>query len=555
MKQSTSPREAKQAETFDYVVVGAGSAGCVLARALTEDPTCTVLLLEAGPDIETFWIRTPAGVPFLFHNKDFNWCYSTEPENSVGGRSVYFPRGKVVGGSSAINGMLYMRGDRQDYDDWARAGNPGWGYDDVLPYFRRAEKNDRGADAWRGDQGPLRVSLGRHQHPITQTFIETAAIAGIATNADFAGAKIDGAGYCQHTIGDGVRSSVARAYLHPVRSRANLAVRGNALVHRVVIENRVAKGVIYERDGVVQNVRARREVILSAGVIGTPQILMLSGVGRTKELADVGIRPVHELSGVGQNLQDHYAVNTVFEVKRGYSMNPAIRGWKKYLHGARYLLDRGGPLSMGTSHAQAFVATSPGDPRPDVQISFRPWSFTFEASGALRVHPFPGIQIAALKVRPASRGTVSLKSPAPSDAPRIRANYLSAREDQETMIRAFKLVRRLATTGGLAQAIVQEEFPGPGVDSDADMLEFIRDNGQSIYHPVGTCKMGCGNDAVVDARLRVHGIGQLRVVDASIMPNLISGNTNAPTIMIAEKAADMVIEDAKATANHEAIIH
>lgn len=546
METKSNLPEVSAGEKYDYIVVGAGSAGCALARLLSDDPQRRVLLLEAGPDTETFWIRTPAGVPFLFHDPKLNWRHSTDAEPNLRGRSLYWPRGKVLGGSSAINGMIYIRGDRQDYDDWEALGNTGWGYRDVLPYFRRSEANQEGEDEWRGGSGPLKVTTGKYQMPLSAAFIQAAVNEGIPENRDFNGAQLEGVGYCQHTIHGGFRYSTARAYLKPVRGRRNLVVRASALVHRVVIEDGVATGVLFERDGTIVRASARKEVILSAGAIGSPHLLLLSGIGSREELQAAGVQVTHHLPGVGKNLQDHLCLNTVFEVREGMSMNMALSGWRKYMHGARYLLNRGGPLSMGTSHVQAFVPTVPGESRADVQLSFKPYSITFEKDNLLRVHPFPGMQIAGLQLRPESRGAITLRSNDPAQAPRIEANYLAAVEDQRTMIRSLQLIRRLAASRPLADLLVQERMPGLATDTEADMLDFIRANSQSIYHPVGTCRMGQDDDAVVDARLRVRGVGRLRVVDASIMPNLISGNTNAPTIMIAEKAADMIIADALA---------
>ncbi len=530
-------------ETYDYIVVGAGSAGCVLANRLSENPAHRVLLLEAGPDIESFWIRAPAGLPFLFFDPKINWCYSTEAESELGGRSLYWPRGKVMGGSSAINGMLYMRGDQQDYDGWAAEGNKGWSYKDVLPYFKKTETYLQGSDEWRGGDGPLQVSRSRYQHAVTGKFIAAAVKAGIPANEDFNGAVQEGVGYCQHTIAKGVRSSSSNAYINPVRHRSNLVIHANALTHKIAVSNQTATGVVYERSGAFFRARARREVVLSAGAIGSPQILLLSGIGPADSLKKNGVPVVRDLPGVGKNLQDHLGTNTVFEVTQGMSMNSVLSGWRKYLYGARYLLDRSGPLSMGTSHAQAFVRSLPELNRPDIQLSFRPWSFTFEKSGALRMHPFPSIQIAGLQLRPQSRGTISLDSSDPRKAPSIRPNYLSTQEDQDAMVRTLKLIRRVAAAPPLSDLIVRERMPGPSIASDDEILHFIRNESQSYYHPVGSCKMGQGPDAVVDERLRVHGIQKLRVVDASIMPRIVGGNTNAPIIMIGEKAAAMILED------------
>ncbi len=530
---------------FDYIIVGAGSAGCVLASRLTEDPACRVLLLEAGEDLETFWIRTPAGLPFLFYDKRFNWCFSSESQPLLGDRRIYWPRGKVVVGSSAIDGMLYMRGDAQDYDDWAAAGNEGWAYRDVLPYFKRLETNLDGANEWRGDRGPVMVSRAGKQHPVTAQFIQAAVNAGISHNEDFNAARQEGVGYCQHTIGHGVRSSSSRAYLASIRNRPNLTIVDRAQSRRILVEEGTAVGVEYERGGKLISARALAEVLVSCGTVGSPQLLLLSGVGHAPELNELGIPVKVDLPGVGKNLQDHFGVNTGFEVRRDMSMNSVFSSWRRYLQGAKYLLTRKGPLAMGPSHAQAFACTNPEVDRPDVQISFRPWSFSFEREGELKVHPFPGIQIAGIPLRPKSRGSVSLRSRDATDSPVIRPNYFGAPEDEQTAIRATRLIRKIVSSAPMRDLVVREDFPGPQVDSESELLNFVRRNSQSIYHPVGTCKMGRDTDAVVDARLRVHGVRHLRVVDASIMPSLIGGNTNAPTIMIAEKAADMIIADRK----------
>ena len=528
---------------FDYIIVGAGSAGCVLANRLSADPAVSVLLLEAGPDIEPFWVRAPAGLPFLFFNPEINWCFSTEEERELAGRKLYWPRGKLMGGSSAINGMLYMRGDHKDYDDWAAMGNTGWSYQDVLPYFRKSETWLQGANEWRGGAGPLHVSRSQYQHPVTATFLASAVQAGVPVNDDFNGRSQEGVGYCQHTIAAGVRRSSSNAYVNPVRTRPNLVISANSRIHRVSFADGAATGVDYERDGQRLHASARREVLLCAGALGSPHVLLLSGVGPAAALQRHGIAVIADRPGVGENLQDHLGINTVYEVRPGMSMNSVLSGWRKYMHGVRYLLNASGPLAMGTSHAQAFIRSEPGMDRPDVQLSFRPWSFTFEKSGALRMHPFASIQIAGLQLRPQSRGTVSLASADPLQAPLIRPNYLSAPKDRAAIIRTLKSIRRIVQTGPLADLIVQEKMPGRQVQSDEELLQFIRQESQSYYHPVGSCRMGQDDDAVVDERLRVKGVRNLRVVDASIMPALVGGNTNAPTIMIAEKAADLILED------------
>jgi choline dehydrogenase len=529
-------------DRFDYVIVGAGSAGCVLANRLSADPDCRVLLLEAGADAEPFWVRTPAGLPFLFQNPHVNWRLSTEPEASLNDRKIYWPRGKILGGSSAINGMLHARGNAHDYDDWSAAGNRGWSYSEVLPYFKQLENNITGADHWRGRGGPLPITRNRVQHPVTQHFVDAAANSGIVPNPDFNGERQEGVGYSQHTIIDGIRVSSARAYLRPVRARKNLVIRDRSFAQRILISQGEAKGIVYERDGALFEVEAARETIVCGGTVASPQLLMLSGIGAGDTLRANGI-PVHvDLPGVGKNLQDHFAVNLGYEVRRGMSMNGALSGWRKYFHAARYVLTHGGPLAMGTSHAQVFVRSQSSADRPDVQISFRPWSFTFEKA-AFRVHPFPGVQFAAMHLYPKSRGSIALCGPDPRKAPAIMPNYLSHEVDVRAAIGALKLVRTFAGESPLRELIVREDVPGPHVHDDAELRAFLRSNGQSMYHPVGTCKMGIDRDAVVDPRLCVRGIQRLRVVDASVMPTLIGGNTNGPTIMIAEKAADMILAD------------
>ncbi|RYH70918.1 MAG: choline dehydrogenase [Alcaligenaceae bacterium] len=533
---------------YDYVIAGAGSAGCVLANRLSADGTASVLLLEAGPDAEPFWVRTPAGVGNVYFDERVNWKFSTEPEERLAGRRLYWPRGKIVGGSSAINGMVYVRGFASDYDHWRELGNVGWSYADVLPYFKRSESSDLGAGEFHGGDGPLRVSFPSRQHAATDAFVKAGITAGIDHNPDMAGAIQDGVGYLQHTIGNGFRSSTGRAYIGPVRHRANLTIAGGSMVHKVRIENGRATGVEYVRDGVRCLASARREVLICAGAIGSPQLLMLSGVGDPSRLDRAGVQITHALPGVGANLQDHLAMNAGYEVRNGMSLNHALSGWRKFLHGAGYLLNRRGPLAVGASAAVAFVRSDPDVEVPDIQLSFRPLSFEFDSADQLRMHPFSGVQFNGAMLRPQSRGFIALRSADPAAPPLIHANYLSAADDERVMVASMRWIRRIASSQPLADMVLREDVPGKQVESDEEVLDFMRRKSQTLYHPVGTCSMGNGGMAVVDARLRVHGLQGLRVVDASVMPTIVSGNTNAPTIMIAEKASDLILEDARAAA-------
>jgi choline dehydrogenase len=542
MKQSHTLAETSSG--YDYIIVGAGSAGCVLAHRLSANPKVKVLVLEAGPDEEPFWVRTPAGVGGLFLDPRLNWKFWTDEEAQLSGRRVYWPRGKIVGGSSAINGMIYMRGESADYDRWDELGNRGWSWAEVLPYFKKAESSDLANGDHRGETGPLRVSRPYAQHPITDAFVQAGVAAGLAVNPDVTSGVQDGVGYVQHTIGNGIRHSTARAYLRPIRKRKNLTIIGDALVHRVVIENGRAIGVKYHFRGSDFVAQAHREVILSAGAVGSPQILMLSGVGARDQLQAVGLDIKSDLPGVGENLQDHLAVNAGYEVAAGMSLNIDLLGVRKALNGARYLLTKKGPLAVGVSHAVAFVRSAESVATPDLQISFRPLSLAFNKNDRVQIHPFPGVQFAGAILRPQSRGVIRLRSADPTAAPSIRANYLSAAGDERCAVAVLQWIRRIVGSRPLKDLVQREDLPGPQYRNDQELLSFVRNSSQTLYHPVGTCKMGSDKWAVVDERLRVHRVLNLRVVDASIMPTIISGNTNAPTIMIGEKAADMILQDA-----------
>lgn len=531
-------------DRFDFIIVGAGSAGCVLANRLTESGKHKVLLLEAGPDTESFWVRTPAGVSFLFADPKINWMYQSAEEPTLNNRRIYHPRGKLMGGTSAINGMVYIRGNSWDYDHWAAEGNVGWSAADVLPYFRRMETNRDFVDQYHGATGPLQVARGQFRIPVVDAFIQSGVALGLPRNDDFNGPEQEGAGTYQFTIADGVRSSSARCYLQPARRRANLELRDQAMVSSLIIENGRATGVRYTRAGGAPEEAYAGEVLLCGGAINSPQLLMLSGIGPAGHLKDNGIPVVHDLPGVGCNLQDHVSVPLNYETRPGMSLNKALSGWRKYYNGARYLLTKSGPLSIGSSQAAAFVRTDPQAPAPDIQVSFRAWSFDFTSTGRLLMHPYPGVQAVAILLRPQSRGTLTLNPDDPRKAPVMRFNYLTAEQDRDTLVRGVQWIRKTARTGPFGAAVVREREPGGAVMSDEEVLAYIRRSALTVYHPSGTCKMGTGPDAVLDPRLRVRGMRGLRVVDASIMPTVVSGNTNAPTIMIAERAADLILEDA-----------
>ena len=529
------PTESAEA---DFIVVGAGSAGCVMAARLSEDPSTNVVLLEAGGEDKNMWIHIPLGFGKTFADPRVNWCYETEPDPGAGGRRIFWPRGKVLGGSSSINGMVYIRGQHEDFDLWRQMGNPGWSANDVLPYFRRAEDQTRGEDAYHATGGPLSVSDVKDGHPICEAFIRACNDAGYPRNDDFNGETQEGAGYHQTTTRNGKRCSTAVGYLHPVRNRSNLRVITGALTQKVLFDGRRAVGVAYRQNGADRVVRARKEVILCAGAIGSPQILMLSGVGDQTHLAEFGIAGVHHSPGVGQSLQDHYSAPIRLKCSFPITLNDVMQSnFKKLKAGLDYFMFRRGPLTVITGDVALFARTRPELATPDIKLSIATFSADRPQDG---LHPWSGFTLIAYQLRPESRGEIKLKSASPGDAPAMRPNYLSTPNDQRTIVDGLKLGRSLLGSMHMRNYIRSEYVPGPEVVTDAQLLDYARNHGGTVFHPTSTCKMGTDPMAVVDAELRVHGLEGLRVVDASVMPTVVSGNTNAATIMIAEKAADLI---------------
>jgi len=533
-----------ESEAFDFIVIGAGSAGCVLANRLTASGKYRLLLLEAGPENRNPWLHIPVGYGKLFSDRRFNWCYATEPQPECHGREVIAPRGKVIGGSSSINGLIYIRGQAQDFDHWRQLGNVGWGFDDVLPYFRKAEDNERGADALHGAGGPLGVSDVRDRHPLALAYVEAAQQCGYPRNDDFNGPTQEGAGLYQTTTRNGLRSSAATAYLKPARRRTNLKIVADALTTRVLFEGRRAVGVEYHVGDERRTARAAGEVIVASGTFNSPQLLQLSGLGPAALLQSHGIATVADVPGVGNDLNDHYAGRIMLRCRKPITLNDAVRGWGgKVAAGLRYAIARRGYLTVSAITAGCFVRAHPLSETPDSQCSMA--LFSGDSIGG-ELHPFPGITGICTLLRPESRGHVRIKSADPRQPPAIHPNYLATERDRETVVAGTKALRRVFRAPAMARHIEGEVEPGEHCERDDELLDHIRRRGSTTYHPVGTCRMGQDDAAVTDERLRVRGFERLRVVDASIMPAVVSGNTNAATIMIGEKGADMILEDARA---------
>jgi choline dehydrogenase len=530
--------------TYDFVIVGAGSAGCVLAHRLTQSGRFTVLLLEAGPPDRSPWIHIPIGYAKTMFHPVYNWRFYTEPEPGMHGRRIYWPRGRVLGGCSSINGLIYIRGQPEDYDRWAALGNRGWSWREVLPYFIRSEANERGPSPYHGAQGPQACSDIRERHELMEAIIRGALELGVPPNDDFNGARQEGVGYYQLFTRNGWRCSSATAYLRPAMKRRNLRVETGALATGVFFEGRRAAGVRYEQRGVRREARAAREVLVCAGAVQSPQLLQLSGIGPASLLQAHGIEVIEDLPGVGANLQDHLQLRLIYRVSRPITTNDELRSLLGRVRiGLRWLLRRAGPLAVGINQVGLFTRVLPESRTPDVQFHFA--ALSADVAGG-ELHPWSGCTFSVCQLRPESRGTIAIRSRDPFEPPAVRPNYLSSELDCRCAVEGAKLARRLAATRALAPYIAGEWRPGPSARSDAELLEFAREHGATIFHPAGTCKMGSDRMAVVDERLRVRGVAALRVVDCSIMPTLVSGNTHAPVLMIAEKAADMITEDARA---------
>ena len=531
-------------QELDYIVVGAGSAGCVLAGRLSEDPATRVLLLEAGPRDDSIWIHLPIGYGKTMWSDKYNWRYYTDPDPNMNDRRIYWPRGKTLGGSSSINGLIYIRGQREDYDHWAELGNTGWGFDDVLPYFVKSECNQRGAIPLHGGDGPLKVSDIGAKDELIEAFIDGANQIGVKRTDDFNGPDQEGAGYYQLTTDKGWRVSTAKAYLVPARGRPNLRVETEAFAAGLIMDGTRAVGVRYRQGGVMKEARCSAEVLLSAGALQSPQLLQLSGIGPRALLGQHGIPVVVDAPGVGENLQDHLQVRLSYECTKPITTNDRLNSMFGQIKlGLQWMLFRSGPLAVGINQGGCFMKALPDEAAtPDIQ--FHVSTLSADMAGG-KVHPYSGFTMSVCQLRPEARGHVRIKSTDPFEPPEMQPNYLSTDLDRRTTVAGLKSARAIAASAALRPYVKREVKPGPEARTDAELLEFCRNNGATIFHPSGTCRMGVDAEAVVDTRLRVNGTTGLRVIDCSVMPTLVSGNTNAPAVMMAEKAVDLIREDAR----------
>ena len=549
-RSSQPGAQAGSQDRYDYIIVGAGSAGCVLANRLTENGRHKVLLLEAGPSDLRFWVQVPIGYGKTFYNPALNWMYQSEPIPGLNGRTNYVPRGKILGGSSSINAMVYSRGQAGDFEDWEAMGNTGWGWKEALRTYRKMEDHELGAGPFHGAGGPLHVTdISKTVHPLSHLYVKAGQEAGLKYTPDLNGETIEGVGLYQITTKNGMRWSSSRAYLWPAKSRPNLRIMTGALATRILFEGKRAAGIAYRRNGQDATAFADREVILSGGSINSPQLLQLSGVGPAELLKRVGVALHHDSPAVGRHLQDHVCFDHIFRASQPSLNEELYPWWGKLRLGLQYLLTRKGPLSLSVNQGGGYFRSRPDLPRPNIQLYFSPLTYEKTPPGVKKLmepDPFPGFILSVSPCRPTSRGHLEIKSSDPDQAPAIQLNLMSTNHDVQELLEGARFLRKLSAAPSLASVIAEELKPGPGPDSDDKVIADIRARSYSVFHPCGTCRMGPDpKESVVDPRLRVHGLSGLRIVDSSIFPTVTSGNINAPTIMIGERGAEFVLEDVR----------